>query len=242
MTWVMWSVNHQPNFGPPVAAARFAALREASLERGALRGYLRLMQGSDQDASPATGEAKPKADGPDHATLLLRIARDQDRAAFGSLFGHFGPRVKSYLMKLGTDAATAEDLMQDVMLVVWRRAATYDPRQAGVATWIFTIARNKRIDVLRRGPRPDFDPTDPALVPDPPSAPDHEASAAQWEIAIAEAVADMPREQAEIIRLAYFEDISHSDISAKLGVPLGTVKSRLRLAMARLRSRFADKV
>jgi RNA polymerase sigma-70 factor (ECF subfamily) len=242
MTWVMWSVNHQPSFGPQIAATQFAALLAAPLEGRALRRYQPSMQGSDQDAAPGTRAAKPQANGPDHAALLLRIARDQDRAAFGSLFGHFGPRVKSYLMKLGTEPATAEDLMQDVMLVVWRRAATYDPRQAGVATWIFTIARNKRIDVLRRGPRPDFDPNDPALVPDAPPAPDHEASAAQWEIAIAEAVAAMPREQAEIIRLAYFEDISHSDISAKLGVPLGTVKSRLRLAMARLRSRFADKV
>ncbi len=189
-----------------------------------------------------TQPSNPEVSVFDAAALLLRVARDQDRGAFVGLFGHFGPRVKSYLMKLGADPSTAEDLMQEVMLAVWRRASTYDPAQAGVATWVFTIARNKRIDALRRGPRPDFDPTDPALIPEPPPAPDHEASAAQWEIAIAEAVADMPREQAEIIRLAYFEDISHSDISEKLGLPLGTVKSRLRLAMARLRSRFADKV
>jgi RNA polymerase sigma-70 factor (ECF subfamily) len=200
------------------------------------------MQGNGEDAAAGERGATPQMNVMDHAALLLRVARDQDRAAFGTLFGHFGPRVKSYLIKLGVDSATAEDLMQDVMLAVWRRATTYDPQQAGVATWIFTIARNKRIDALRRGPRPDFDPMDPALVPEPPAPPDHEASAAQWEIAIAEAVAAMPREQAEIIRLAYFEDISHSDISEKLGLPLGTVKSRLRLAMARLRTKFADKV
>jgi RNA polymerase sigma-70 factor (ECF subfamily) len=200
------------------------------------------MQGEGRNTQGGGGQVNAPVAGIDAAALLMRVARDQDRGAFAGLFGHFGPRVKSYLMKLGADPSTAEDLMQEVMLAVWRRASTYDPAQAGVSTWVFTIARNKRIDALRRGPRPDFDPTDPALVPEPPPAPDHEASAAQWEVAIADAVATMPREQAEIIRLAYFEDISHSDISEKLGLPLGTVKSRLRLAMARLRSRFADKV
>jgi RNA polymerase sigma factor (sigma-70 family) len=187
-----------------------------------------------------SNEAPPGGVGAaDHVAWLLRVARQQDRAAFAALFGHFGPRVKSYLLKLGCDAATAEDLVQEVMLAVWRRAATYDPAQAGVATWIFTIARNKRIDGLRRGPRADFDPNDPALVPDTPASPDDEAAAVQWESAIADAVAAMPREQAEILRLAYFEDISHSDIAARIGVPLGTVKSRLRLAMGRLRTRFS---
>lgn len=186
-----------------------------------------------------SNEAPPGGVGAaDHAAWLLRVARQQDRAAFAALFGHFGPRVKSYLLKLGADAATAEDLVQEVMLAVWRRAATYDPAQAGVATWIFTIARNKRIDGLRRGPRADFDPNDPALVPETPASPDDEAAAVQWESAIADAVAAMPREQAEILRLAYYEDISHSDIAARIGVPLGTVKSRLRLAMGRLRTRF----
>jgi len=186
-----------------------------------------------------SNEAPPGGVGAaDHAAWLLRVARQQDRAAFAALFGHFGPRVKSYLLKLGADAATAEDLVQEVMLTVWRRAATYDPAQAGVATWIFTIARNKRIDGLRRGPRADFDPNDPALVPETPASPDDEAAAVQWESAIADAVAAMPREQAEILRLAYYEDISHSDIAARIGVPLGTVKSRLRLAMGRLRTKF----
>lgn len=238
----MWSVNRQPSTDPAIGAGYVAAGMLHSLEGAGRRVYLRRMHGDGQDGAGGEGDTNLRANGIDATALLLRVARDQDRSAFGALFGHFGPRVKSYLMKLGADPSTAEDLMQEVMLAVWRRASTYDPTQAGVATWVFTIARNKRIDALRRGPRPDFDPTDPALVPEPPPSPDHEASAAQWEIAIAEAVAAMPREQAEMIRLAYFEDISHSDISEKLGLPLGTVKSRLRLAMARLRTRFADKV
>lgn len=206
--------------------------RRAALEGArARRYYLEGMEG-DRRTSSAAGAAA-------HAALLLRVAQQADRTAFAALFDHFGPRVKSYLMKLGAERGLAEDLVQDVMLAVWRRAATYDPSQASVSTWIFTIARNKRIDALRRGPRADFDPTDPALAPEPPPSPDDEAEAVHWEGAIADAVAAMPREQAEIVRLAYYEDISHSDIAARIGVPLGTVKSRLRLAMARLRSRFA---
>ncbi|MBM3521431.1 MAG: sigma-70 family RNA polymerase sigma factor [Alphaproteobacteria bacterium] len=176
-----------------------------------------------------------------HVTLILRVARQQDRGAFAILFGHYGPRVKSYLIRLGASRATAEDLLQDVMLAVWRRADTYDPVQASVSTWIFTIARNKRIDTLRRERRPELDPTDPALAPKPEPEPDRAVDAAQWETHIAGAIAEMPREQAEMIRLAYFDDLSHSDIAVRLGLPLGTVKSRIRLALARLRTKFADR-
>lgn len=212
---------------------RSAGPDAGSLEGAARRRYQGVMAGPGQNAVATAAAAA-------HAALIRRIAQDADRAAFGMLFAHYAPRVKSYLLRLGADNGLAEDLVQDVMLTVWRRAATYDPGQAGVATWIFTIARNKRIDALRRGPRADFDPSDPALAPEPPRSPDDETDALLWEDAIAEAVAAMPREQAEIVRLAYYEDISHSDIAARIGVPLGTVKSRLRLAMARLRSRFSD--
>ena len=104
------------------------------------------------------------------AQALLTVARRRDRDAFGRLFDHFAPRVKAYLMRLGLDSGAAEDLAQDVMLIVWRRAETYDPAQAGVATWVYTIARNRRIDVARRERRPDFDPMDPALQPGPAPA------------------------------------------------------------------------
>ena len=227
MTWSMLSVNRRP--AAPSRGGRPAAA--PPLEARPRQGYQVRMSGEGIEGQAAVLP---------HAALMLRVAREQDRSAFAELFGHFGPRVKSYLMRLGSDASGAEDLLQEVMLAVWRRAATYDPAQAGVATWIFTIARNKRIDALRRVPRGALDPNDPALQPEPPPSPDHEAEAVRWEGAIAEAVAAMPREQAEILRLAYYEDISHSDIAARIGVPLGTVKSRLRLAMARLRTRFAE--
>ena len=220
----------------PIAAGCIATLELA--RSGANLGPMQDIQPNIRRGMPGAASPTQTAE---HGALLLLVARQQDRGAFAMLFGHYGPRVKSYLVRLGADAASAEDLMQEVMLVVWRRASTYDPQQAAVSTWIFTIARNKRIDALRRERRPDFDPADPGFVPDPTPGPDHEAAAAQWEGHIATAIASMPPEQAEMIRLAYFDDLSHSDIAARLGVPLGTVKSRLRLAMSRLRIRFADK-
>jgi RNA polymerase sigma-70 factor (ECF subfamily) len=169
------------------------------------------------------------------------VARRRDRAAFAQLFGYFAPRVKAYLMRLGSDAAAAEDLMQDVMLTVWRRAESYDPTQAGVGTWIFTIARNRRIDALRRERRPALDAEDPALRPEPPAPADQVTAAQEWEERLGTALRELPPEQSEMVRLAYYEDRSHSDIAQRLNIPLGTVKSRLRLAVARLRSRFEDR-
>jgi RNA polymerase sigma factor (sigma-70 family) len=173
----------------------------------------------------------------DLTQTLLAVARQADRDAFARLFRHFAPRVKAYLMRLGSDDAAAEDLMQDVMLTVWRRAPTYDPALAGVSTWIFTIARNRRIDSLRRS-RPPRPADDPQLQPVSDDGPETAASARQWERRIARELTTLPREQVEMLRLAYFEDRSHSDIAAHLKLPLGTVKSRLRLAIARLRTTF----
>lgn len=173
------------------------------------------------------------------AALVVAIAQRGDREAFARLFRHFAPRVKAYLMRLGADDAAAEDLMQDAMLTVWRRAPTYDPTLAGVSTWVFTIARNRRIDALRRGRRPDLDAEDPVLLPQATTSPDSAVAAQQWESRLATAISGLPAEQAEMLRLAYFEDRSHTDIADTLSLPLGTVKSRLRLAIGRLRSIFA---
>jgi RNA polymerase sigma factor (sigma-70 family) len=169
---------------------------------------------------------------------LIAVAKHADRSAFAQLFRHFAPRVKAYLLRLGADEAAAEDLMQDVMLTVWRRAPTYDPSLSGVSTWIFTIARNRRIDALRRTVRPASELDDPSLLPEPPASPDAFAAAQEWEEKIAAAIEHLPPEQAEMLRLAYFDDRSHTDIASALNLPLGTVKSRLRLAVGRLRSIF----
>jgi RNA polymerase sigma-70 factor (ECF subfamily) len=149
--------------------------------------------------------------------------------------------VKAYLLRLGADGASAEDLMQEIMLSVWRHAGRYDPAQAAVSTWIFTIARNRRIDALRRARRPDIAPDDPTLVPDPPAQADQQVEAGQWQRRLSAAIGDLPQEQSEMLRLAYFDDQSHSDIAATLKLPLGTVKSRLRLAIGRLRAKLSDR-
>ncbi len=186
--------------------------------------------------SPAAGSAQtPEA-------LLLAVGQKRDRAAFAALFGHFAPRLKTYLRRQGCDAGGAEELVQEVMLLVWRRAETYDPTQASASTWVFTIARNKRIDVLRRERRPEIDPDDPALVPDPVETADRRVETRETNGRLRAALKELPPEQAELLRMAYFEDKPHSVISAEQGIPLGTVKSRLRLAMERLRKALRDAV
>ncbi|MEM7026182.1 MAG: sigma-70 family RNA polymerase sigma factor, partial [Pseudomonadota bacterium] len=168
------------------------------------------------------------------------IARQQDREAFAQLFGHFAPRVKAYMRRLGAQDQKAEDLVQEVMLTVWRRATLYDVKQASVSTWIFTIARNKRIDDLRRERHPEIDPNDPALtgVPDAPAE-----DVVVWEDQakrLRDAVGGLPDDQAEVLRKNFFEDKAHGEIAKELNLPLGTVKSRARLALAKLRAVLGD--
>ncbi|MBL8833668.1 MAG: sigma-70 family RNA polymerase sigma factor [Rhodospirillales bacterium] len=183
---------------------------------------------------------------PDNPTLeihvrdLAAVARFQDRAAFARLFGHFAPRVKAYLLRLGADKGQAEDLAQEVMLAVWRKAPAYDAKLASPATWIFAIARNRRIDSLRRDRRAQIDAQDPGLLPEPEALPDRTLDAGRWERRLAAALDELPAEQAQMLRLAYYEDRSHGDIAQSLRLPLGTVKSRLRLAVARLRTMFEN--
>jgi RNA polymerase sigma-70 factor (ECF subfamily) len=180
-------------------------------------------------SSPATTEAKQLA------LWLGRVAELRDRAAFAQLFGHFAPRLKGYLVRLGCEAGTAEELVQDVMLTVWRRAESFDAAQAGVSTWIYTIARNRRIDRLRSESHPTIDPDDPLLVPDEAENAEQGIETAEREHSLRCAIGRLPKEQAELLHMAFFEDRPHSGIAAATQLPLGTVKSRIRLALARLR-------
>jgi RNA polymerase sigma-70 factor, ECF subfamily len=178
------------------------------------------------------------AETPDPAklnALLLAVAQAQDRAAFAALFAHFAPRIKGYLLKLGAGAALAEDLAQEAMLTVWRKARLFDSSKASAATWIFTIARNLRIDAIRRERRPDFDPNDPALVPDDEPPADSVMIREDDEEKLRAALKVLSPEQAQVVQMSFFADKPHSQIASELGLPLGTVKSRLRLAMVRIR-------
>ena len=168
--------------------------------------------------------------------LLVRVGRERDRSAFSELFEHFAPRIKSFLLRLGTDESIAEEVSQEAMIMVWRRAETYDVRQSGASTWIFTIARNKRIDRLRRENRPLPDMSDPSLAPDDVETSDIFVFRQQEEKKIRHALKNLPEEQAKMIFSAYYEEKSHREIAEESGVALGTVKSRIRLALNRLRT------
>ncbi|MEM1102796.1 MAG: sigma-70 family RNA polymerase sigma factor [Pseudomonadota bacterium] len=174
------------------------------------------------------------------ADLLAAIAEREDRDAFARIFNYYAPRVKGYLLRLGAGDAQAEEIVQDVMLTVWRKAATFDRTQASVSTWLFRIARNRRIDLIRRQAKGDIDPMEPLLQPSETPQPDEQISALEREERVRAAVADLPVEQAELLRMAFFEGKSHREIADTAGVALGTVKSRLRLAFVKLRRALGD--
>jgi len=176
-----------------------------------------------------------RTDSDPYVELMDRIARHGDRAAFATLFDHYAPRVKGYLARLGLEPARAEDLTQEVMVAVWRKAGSFDPGKANVSTWIYRIARNRRIDLFRRERTATLDPDDPQLSPDALPAPDAGLEAHQRETQVALALADLPPEQREMVRAAFYEDLTHSEIAERFGLALGTVKSRLRLAFGKLR-------
>ncbi|MEM1161785.1 MAG: sigma-70 family RNA polymerase sigma factor [Pseudomonadota bacterium] len=173
-------------------------------------------------------------DSPDDA-LILAVA-SADREAFAELFRRFAGRIKGFLIKGGLDAEASEELSQEVMVTIWRKAAQFDPSRAGAATWIFTIARNRRIDYLRRSARAEPDPEDPLFQPDPEPDPADRMADASRDEQVRAALEDLNEDQQEVVRLAFFTGLSHGEIAAKLGTPLGTVKSRLRLSFNRLRA------
>jgi RNA polymerase sigma factor (sigma-70 family) len=174
---------------------------------------------------------------PDWAAELARVAESQDRAAFGRLFQHFAPRLKSWLMRTGSSDEQAEELAQEAMVTVWRKAALFNPAQAAVSTWIFTIARNLRVDAARRRQLDgagdesfEFD----LLAAEQPGS-DELLDASRLTARVRDALRQLPPEQAQVLRLSYYDDEPHARIAAELGIPLGTVKSRMRLAVQHLR-------
>ncbi len=186
-----------------------------------------LMRMNEQTAS----ENQPSME-----ELMLAVSSRRDVDAFEVIFKHFAPRVKAYMAKLSADTQTAEELMQETMIAVWNKADQFDFSKGALSTWIFTIARNQRIDAVRRARRPEFDPTDPAFVPDEEQPADVRIAERQSASQLRAAMADLPKEQCTLLELAYFEESTHSAIAKKLNLPLGTVKSRLRLAFSKLRA------
>ena len=185
-------------------------------------------------------DAKTSDGLPDVAQLIGAVAKG-DRAAFETLFGYFAPRIKSMLMRTGLDPASAEEIAQEGLLTVWRKAALFDPSGGGASAWIYTIARNLRIDALRRQQRsartmtglqrePHAEPPSPVIL----------VANAQLEAKVRAAMTSLGADQRRVVTLSFFEDRPHPEIAKALGIPLGTVKSRLRLAMKHLRELLDD--
>jgi RNA polymerase sigma-70 factor (ECF subfamily) len=215
-----------------------------------LAGVLGLSLGRRDIAPKAKGRARVRAQGEEAAADKARaeelaawlgaVARNQDRDAFARLHRHFAPKLAAWMARAGLSTTHIEDIVQDCMVAVWRKAPLYDPSQGGVSTWIFTIARNLRIDHSRRKanrvmlPLNDWD--------DIGDEPDGESRllAAESETRVRSALELLPHEQKQVLIQAYFADKPQSAIAQELGLPLGTVKSRLRLALAKLRALLED--
>ena len=182
----------------------------------------------------------PAANSDDFAPLIARIARHRDRDAFTALFDHFAPKLKSYCMSLQsqhTSAAMAEELVQEVMIKVWLKADSFDPGKASASTWIYTIARNCRIDYIRKANRHDTELSADDIWPVAESEePYTSLQQLRVEKHVHQAVAELPEEQASVLRQIYMEGKSHSQVAELNNLPLGTVKSRVRLAVGKLRS------
>ena len=196
----------------------------------------------DHGAAESTEAIAPPAGRIDEMSArLVAVAERGDRGAFASLFRHFGPRIRAYLLRAGGDAGKVDDVLQETFAAVWNRAVLYDRSRANAATWIFAIARNRRIDAFRRDRRPEFDPDDPALHPDPLPGGEEALAAKERAEAVRNALAALSEEQREILWLSFYEGESYAAIAIRLGIPLGTVKSRARLAFGRLRSELGTR-
>jgi RNA polymerase sigma-70 factor (ECF subfamily) len=199
--------------------------------------WLRRRIGRDM----ATAQNEAKSNETEALTSwVLAIAETQDREAFAKLFGLLAPKVKGYCMKRGASAAEAEETVQETMIQVWRRAKQFDPKRAKVTTWVFTIARNKRIDQFRKEQHPEI--TEDDVIQNMSETVDAHTRIENLEsgATLSDRMKELPEDQTQVIHKAFFEDKTHQVIAEELGMPLGTVKSRIRLALSKLKSSMSE--
>jgi RNA polymerase sigma factor (sigma-70 family) len=187
--------------------------------------------------SETKGIEEPSLPAADHWALLMRaVAERRDRAAFTEIFDYFTPRLEAYLIRLGLDPGASEEIAQDVMITLWRKADLFDPQKSSLATWLYRVARNRRIDLSRRSRTDYVDPQSPTILDIAEEKRiDAEMDGQQRDDIVRGLIADLPVEQKDLVMLAFYEGLSHSQIAERTNLPLGTVKSRLRLAFTRLR-------
>jgi RNA polymerase sigma-70 factor (ECF subfamily) len=169
---------------------------------------------------------------------LLAVRDRRDKQAFGKLFDHFAPRLKAMLIRGGLRDGSADDVVQDVLLAVWHKAAQFDPHRAEASAWIYRIARNRQIDVIRRRPPPTPDELPEIESTEPDAA--QILALDQEGTRLRAALARLNPDQSQLLEQAFFEELPHSQISQISGLPLGTIKSRIRLGLDRLRRELKD--
>ncbi|MBR73292.1 MAG: RNA polymerase subunit sigma [Rhodospirillaceae bacterium] len=176
-----------------------------------------------------------------HVQLISNIANSRDKDSFAKLFDFYGPKIKSFALKLGAEKSIADDILQETMVAIWRHAHLYNKSKGSLSTWVYTIARNKRYDILRRSNRPEPDPLDPSFQ-GRQATPDEEVEKLREENMLRNAINNLPVEQAKIVRMSFYEGKTHQNLSEELNLPLGTVKSRLRLAIKKIREEVQEAV
>lgn len=215
--------------------------RRGEGDQRSVSAFRRTRRGARPAASSErTEERSDTPTGAELAGCVLAVARKSDHHAFAALFSHFAPRLKTYFLRSGMTDADAEELAQETMVLVWRKADRFDPDKAAASTWIFAIGRNVRVDALRRGRHaasaaPPCGTADDSQEP-PEQCAETLVASAQHEQRLRQALRGLPPEQAEVLRLSYLGDRSHAEVGHALGIPLGTVKGRIRQALARLRA------
>jgi RNA polymerase sigma-70 factor, ECF subfamily len=220
--------------------------RTDSLASGAAIRYSRRSIVSVWERSRVMSNETPNgamSDAARWAALIEAVAMRGDREAFATLFEYFAPRIKTFMRRSGASEASADDLAQLTLLAVWTKARLFDPASVGASAWIFTIARNLRIDALRRENRTGMNYTveiDSEFHVDEGPAPDANLARSQMESRVRAALGSLSEDQLRVIELSFFEERAHAEIAQALRIPLGTVKSRLRLAMNRLRGLLGD--
>lgn len=192
---------------------------------------------ADVNAAAALVEDKKKRIRDEWSACLSSLAESRDKLEFSRLYEYFAPRVKAYIIRFGMNPAAAEELTQESMLAVWRKAHLYNRSKASASTWIFTLARNQCIDRLRREKAVEYELPEEEADPDQRHYGEHAVVAQRME----DAIAKLPEAQAQVLYLSYYEGKSHSEIAEQLGIPLGSVKSRLRLAFSKLKAHWGEK-
>lgn len=201
-----------------------------------------LLNAERRPAKPQISERKSVSQGSHEISQqtrwMLAVRDSRDRDAFVKLFDFFAPRLKGFIMRTGTSSHQAEEIVQDVMLTIWRKAAQFDPHRAQVSAWVYQIARNRQIDLARKEnrPLPEELKEDPGQEQDASQILGVEQETAKLRLALK----TLNPDQREIIEQAYLGELTHHEISAKTGIPLGTIKSRIRLGLARLRHELKD--